>query len=162
MNIKKSLAAIGIATIVAATPASACWSPRAVEAAQVRDFETMLMVATLRCRTKDVSIGEDYNRFVREKRAILTAVNDELRSQFVPGRSGRDALEAYDRFVTAIANTHGGGTPGQECADFHNMLNAALTAETARGALLDLAVRAGSDPALPEERCMAQIALLQH
>jgi len=162
MSFKKILAAIGIATTVAASPASACWSPRAVEAAQVRDFETMLMVATLRCRTKDVSIGEDYNRFVRDKRAVLTVVNDELRSQFVPGRTSNAALEAYDRFVTSIANTHGGGSPSRECADFHNMLNAALAAETARGALLDLAVQAGSDPALPEERCLVQIALVQH
>jgi len=134
---------------------AACWSPRAIEAAKVRDFETMLMVATLRCRTQGVSMGEEYNRFVREKRAVLTAVNDELRMQTADGRTGKAALDAYDRFVTAIANSHGAGTGRYGCEDFRTMVQAAITAETSRAALLDLATQAGSDPSLPTERCMA-------
>lgn len=155
---KMLAAAAAAAMIFSGSASAACWSPRAIEAAKVRDFETMLMVATLRCRTQGVSMGEDYNRFVREKRAVLVAVNDELRTQTADGRTGRAALDAYDRFVTAIANSHGAGTGRYVCEDFRAMVKAANAAASDRTALLALAVEAGSDPVLPTKRCVTLAA----
>lgn len=154
MKLGYYVAALAAMSSVVCAPANAaCWAPRAAEAAQVRDFETMLMVATLRCRVNGVDMSDDYNRFVREKRAVLVGVNDELRAQFTPGRTSKAALDAYDRFVTAIANSHGAGSANLGCADFQAMAQAANAAPADRAALLALAVRAGSDPALPAERC---------
>ena len=85
MNMRNILKlVIGAAVIFSAAPAQAasCWSVQAVEAAQVRDFETMLMVSALRCRNTGVNFLDEYNAFVRGKRAALTQVNEELRGQF--------------------------------------------------------------------------------
>lgn len=156
-----STALVAAAMVLGAPATAACWSPRAAEAAQVRDFEMMMMVAMLRCRATTLDIAEDYNHFVRDKRAVLTSVNDELRSQLADGRSGKVALDAYDRFVTAMANSHGAGSANLNCDDFHAMIQTAIAASPDRGALLALAVRAGSDPALPTERCAPQFASAQ-
>lgn len=155
MGVGRMLAAAAAAAMMFCGSANAaCWSPRAIEAAKVRDFDTMLMVATLRCRTQGVVMGDAYNRFVREKRAVLSAVNDELRAQTADGRRGKVALEAYDRFVTSIANRHGAGTGQYGCEDFRLMVVAGIEAAPDRAALLDLATRAGADPVLPAARCV--------
>lgn len=138
---------------------AACWQPAAVEAAQVRDFETMLMVATLRCQIRGVDLSNDYNRFVREKRAVLTGVNDELRARFsAQGLRGKAMLDAYDRFVTALANGYG-GSQAVSCADSQAIMAEAVAAPAERRALLQLAVRAGSDPVREVDRCAPRYAL---
>ena len=77
---KAILGGIMMAAALAASPAQAagCWSNISYEAAQLRDFDTMLMVATLRCRINNVDFSADYNRFVREKRSILAEANQQL------------------------------------------------------------------------------------
>ncbi len=77
-GIKQLILAAGAATMVGGPASAACWSNSAVEAAYVRDFDTILMVATLRCRTHGVEMATDYNRFVREKRAVLVAANGRV------------------------------------------------------------------------------------
>jgi hypothetical protein len=139
---------------------AACWAPSAVEAAQVRDFETMLMVATLRCQIKGVDLSGDYNGFVRGKRAVLTAVNDELRAKFAAqGLRGAAALDAYDRFVTSLANSYGSGVGALACEDYRTLMQSAAAAPAQRSALLALAVRTGSDPVRGAERCVRTVAL---
>ncbi len=163
MKIGSVTAAVAAAlSMVSATSSAmaACWSPRAVEAAQVRDFETMLMVATLRCQIRGVDLTSDYNRFIREKRAVLTGVNDELRANFTArGLAGKAALDAYDRFVTSLANSYGSGMQGVECSDFQAIMGDAIAAPADRTALLNLAVRIGSNPIRDADRCAARIAL---
>jgi hypothetical protein len=144
---------------VAAAPAHACWSASAVEAAQMRDFETMLMVSALRCRLKGVDFLGDYNRFVSSKRATLTAVNDELRGQFNRTMGGKAALDAYDRYVTSLANSFGGESNGYGCEELAAMAAGAAEAADGRATLLALAQRAGADPRLPEERCAVTVAV---
>ncbi|MBN8829049.1 MAG: hypothetical protein J0G94_00095 [Sphingomonadales bacterium] len=139
---------------------AACWSPAHVEAAQVRDFETMLMVATLRCQIKGVDLSGDYNRFIREKRAVLTGINDELRGKFTgEGLRGKAALDAYDRFVTSLANGYGSGIGALSCEEFKALIGKANGASASRAALLDLAVRSGSDPVRDNKRCVPRLAL---
>lgn len=140
---------------------AACWSSTAVEAAQVRDFETMLMVATLRCQIKGMDLSNDYNQFIRGKRAVLTGVNDELRARYAgEGLKGNAALNAYDRFVTSLANGYGGGSDKYGCEDFRAMMSSANAAPASKSALLALAVQSGSDPVPAEQRCAtARIAL---
>jgi hypothetical protein len=147
------LAAATMAVGVSGPAQAACWQGKAVEAAQIRDFSTMMMVATLRCRGLGVDFSSDYNRFIREKRTALIAVNDELRAQFNKDLGGRAALDAMDRFVTRIANGYGDGAGAQDCAAFSAMAQEATATSADRAGLLILARRAGSDPVLPGGRC---------
>lgn len=157
----REIVAVAIAAAVTSAPAAAapCWSTEAVDAAFVRDLDTSLMVATLRCRLHGVDISGDYNRFVREKRAILVAANDQLRAQFLIGRSGKAGLDAFDRYATALANSHGAGSDSLDCADYKALAQAAVAAAPNRGALLKLAVSAGVNPAIPDAACTRRIAL---
>ncbi|MBT2187772.1 hypothetical protein KK488_12530 [Sphingobium sp. H33] len=165
MKIRGVLAAAAVTMSLAGMSSQAiaatCWAQNAVEAAQVRGFETMLMVATLRCQIKGVDLSGDYNAFVRSKRAVLTGVNDELRAKFVgQGLKGNAALDAYDRFVTSIANSYGSGIGAPSCGEFKTILDGANAAPASRSALLALALEVGSDPVRQSDRCAgARIAL---
>lgn len=152
-------ATLALVSVSSQANAASCWSARAVEAAQVRDFETGMMVATLRCQIKGTDLSGHYNRFIREKRAVLTSVNDELRAKFTgQGLRGNAALNAYDRFVTSLANGYGSGLNMPSCADYQAMMSAAIEAPASRAALLNLAARAGSNPVRAAEHCAPIIA----
>ncbi len=147
-------------TGISSQAVAACWTQNAVEAAQVRGFETMLMVATLRCQIKGVDLTGDYNAFIRGKRAVLTGVNDELRARFAAqGLKGNAALDAYDRFVTSIANSYGSGIGAPSCGEFKMILESANALPASRAALLTLALETGTDPVRASERCGARIAM---
>lgn len=127
-------------------------------AAKVRDLETMLMVSALRCRLKGQDFLPAYNAFVRGSRSALVEVNDRLRAHFERSNIGIAALNAYDRYVTAIANGYGAGVEGLDCIDMESILGAASAAGHSLASLEDLAERAESNPALPGGRCSLEIA----
>lgn len=151
---------IGATAALTATQAQAatCWGTQAVEAAQVRDFETMLMVSALRCRLSGAGFLNEYNSFIRGKRAALTQVNDELRAHFQKAAAGKAALDAYDGFVTQLANSYGAGADGLDCSDMQSLMRAANEAAPTRGALVALAQRAGAEPRLPNNSCPTSYA----
>lgn len=151
---------IGATAALTAAPvqAASCWSTQAVEAAQVRDFETMLMVSALRCRNTGVSFLNEYNQFIRTKRTALTQINDDLRGQFQKAMGAGAALNAYDRYVTQLANSYGAGAEGLDCSDMQSLVRAANSAEPSRAALVTLAQRAGANPRLPDRACPVSIA----
>ena len=141
------------ATSLSGVAQAACWSPQAVEAAQVRDMETMLMVAALRCRISGVDFLESYNAFVRGSRPALTLANDRLRIHFAP----IGGLNAYDRYVTGIANRYGGGAEGLGCADMESILSAATAEGNSLPGLVRLAQAAQVEPRLPGEACPVMV-----
>jgi len=152
------LAAAGTMLVSGPVSAAACWSNATVEAAYVRDFDTILMVATLRCRVEKPEMTADYNKFVRDKRALLTAANDELRTQLSTGRTAKAGMDAYDRFVTQLANSHGANAEGLSCDEYHALTRAASAGSADRAALLQLAVKAGASPTLPVQACTREVA----
>ena len=161
MNMRNTLKLIiGAMAILSAVPvqAASCWSTQAVEAAQVRDFETMLMVLALRCRNTGVNFLDEYNSFVRTKRTALTQINDDLRAQFQKAMGAGAALNAYDRYVTQLANSYGAGAEGLDCADMQSLVRAGNAAAPSRAALVTLAQRAGANPRLPGSACPVTIA----
>lgn len=158
---RKTLTLIaGTAALFSVTPAqaAACWNIQAIEAAQVRDFETMLMVSALRCRNTGVNFLDEYNGFVRTKRSALTQVNEELRGQFEQTLGAKAALNAYDAYVTSLANSYGAGAAGLACSDMQSLTQAANAAAPTRSALVVLAQRAGANPRLPGAKCPLTIA----
>lgn len=146
-------AALALATMPV-TGAQACWSEAAETAAKIRDMETMLMVSALRCRLSGQDMLAKYNGFVRESREALTQANDTLRAHFA--KSG--GLNAYDRYVTAIANRYGGGAEGLGCRDIASIISAASAENGSYAGLARLARDSGADPVLAGGRCKVTIA----
>jgi hypothetical protein len=153
-RLKHIVAALALAALSVTSAHAACWSEVAVSAAKVRDFETMLMVSALRCRTADNAMLKQYNRFVTRSRPALAAVNETLRGHFA--RDG--GLNAYDRFVTAIANRYGAGAEGLVCDDMTSILSAAEAEDGSLAGLSRLAAAAGVEPRLSGERCRQTVA----
>jgi hypothetical protein len=147
-------ATIFAALALPANAAQACWSERAAEAAQVRDMETMLMVSALRCRLSGSDILPAYNQFVRDSRSALTEANDVLRLHFAP----KGGLNAYDRYVTSIANRYGAGVEGLACDDMASILSAAASERGSYDGLVRLAQASGAQPVLEGGVCPAQMA----
>jgi hypothetical protein len=154
-------AALFAAAAALATPVeAACWSDAAYRAAQVRELDTMLMVEALRCRRTAPDFVSDYNAFVQHSRPALVRVNDELRQHFAANVGAARALDAYDRYVTTVANRYGAGVSGLGCDDMRNILRAAAGAKGALPALIELAEAADMQPALPGARCTGPAAPL--
>lgn len=153
--VRSVLAAAVIAALPISSAQAACWDENSVNAAKVRDMETMLMVSALRCRLKgDPQMLTSYNDFVRTSRAALVQVNDTLRAHF----AGEGGLNAYDRYVTAIANRYGGGAEGLTCEDMSSILAAAQAERGSLTGLTRLANAAEVQPVLDGGRCPVTIA----
>jgi len=133
--------------------AASCWNQTVTEAAQVRQFDIMLMVSTIRCFRKGVDFSADYNNFVKTKRAVLRAVGDEMIRHLNGSMGGKAAAVAYDRISVVMANRFGDGVPGYECEDIRAMVVEANAADATRTEILSLAQRAGMEPPLPQPRC---------
>lgn len=146
---KPIVSALTLTALSITSAQAACWSDAAVSAAKIRDLETMLMVSALRCRTADNAMLHRYNGFVQRSRPALAAVNQTLRTQF----AGEGGLNAYDRFVTAIANRYGAGVEGLGCDDMTSILSAAEAEDGSLAGLARLAAAAGVEPRLNGERC---------
>jgi hypothetical protein len=146
------------ATAIVAAPAHAtCWKADQVAAAKVRDLETMLMVSALRCRGSGNMLAR-YNKFVVKARPALTQVNDTLRTHFAESVGAGRALNAYDSYVTRIANRYGAGADGLSCNDLSSITDAAASERPSFEALAALADRAGVQPLLEGGRCTVSYA----
>ncbi|WP_443971060.1 hypothetical protein [Sphingobium sp. CR28] len=141
--------------------AQSCWHERVTEAAQVRQFDIMLMVSALRCQAKGVDIVPDYNSFVVRHRATLTVLNDQIRAHMNGYMGGRAALDAYDRFGTVMANQFGNGGAVTDCEELRAMARDAATMPSSRESLVALAPRNGMEPPLPGQRCAPQVHIAQ-
>jgi hypothetical protein len=147
-------ASLALASVaVSGSAQAACWQTSAVEAAQVRDLETMLMVASLRCRLTGRNFVSDYNSFVRKSRPALTEANERLRAHF----SSNGGLNAYDSYVTSLANRHGGGD-GLDCKAMEKLIDRATDEGDSLSKLADVAQAVKVRPRLPGSVCPTSIA----
>jgi hypothetical protein len=151
---KSTLAAAVLAALPVTSAQAACWGEHAINAAKIRDMETMLMVSALRCRSSDPTILPAYNAFIRSSRVALTQVNDTLRRQF----ADQGGLNGYDRYVTSIANRYGAGAEGLSCVDMASILSAAKSEAGSLVGLARLATAANVEPVLTDRRCPLVVA----
>lgn len=143
-----------IAVSVCAAPAQAgCWQGQHAAAAKVRDLQSMLMVAALRCRGTGVEVLADYNSFVVANRATITVMNDRLKDHFFADYGRAGGQREYDRFTTALANAYGAGEGSASCADMAALARETTEAGTTPEALIRIAEREGRAPALPGGAC---------
>lgn len=144
--INKVLAATATTAMLASSASAACWTDAAYQAAQVRELDTMLMVQALRCRKTSASFLSDYNRFVQVSRPALLQANAELKTHF-------GGLNAYDNYMTTVANRYGAGTGDLDCQDTASIVRAAMATKGSSDALIRLAADAGMEPAIDGSRC---------
>jgi hypothetical protein len=131
-----------------------CWTADAEDAARIRTMETMLMVGALRCRSSSRGFLTDYNKFVAQSRPALVRVNQTLRMHFAP--SG--GIDAYDRYVTSIANRYGAGVQGLDCRDMSSILKAASAERGSYAGLSRMARSTAVSPDLRGGRCPTKVA----
>jgi hypothetical protein len=157
MTKKMWTAALAAVTMFAAAePAvagSACWDQQQAAAAMVRDLQSRLMVATLRCQAMGHDVSPAYNQFVVANRDTIQAANGLIKAQFF-AMAGSAAESAYDSFTTALANEYGGE---QTNADICNATEAAEQEGTQAAGdvslLMTLAEKLGPAPRLPGGNC---------
>ncbi|HEX4738918.1 MAG TPA: hypothetical protein VH331_15300 [Allosphingosinicella sp.] len=160
--VSKAALAFSAAALLATQPAQAamgCWNAQQAAAAKVRDLQSRLMVAALRCRAIGIDVAGAYNDFVRRNRDALQATNGLIHARFETGY-GQDADLYYDRFATSLANRYGGdATNGEICDEAASAAQEAAAAAGNLGKLLAIADRFGPAPELPGGACgMAEAA----
>jgi hypothetical protein len=147
---------LAAAALVYAQPASAamsCWDEHETAAAKIRDLQSRLMVATLRCRAMGIDVLTAYNDFVRINRSTLQEANGVIKAQFDRGY-GREGQRFYDSFTTAMANQYGAdATSGSVCDETAAVAAEAVAAEGDVVRLVELADRTGGSPELPGGVC---------
>jgi hypothetical protein len=148
--VARAMAGVLCASVAITSAQAKCWSEPEAAAAQLRDFETMLMVSALRCRLSGRNFLADYNRFVVKARPALTAANEVLRA--------RMGLDGYDRYITSLANRYGAGADGLACRDMASILSAAEAERGSATGLARLARDAGANPSLSGGRCTSGLA----
>jgi hypothetical protein len=155
--VRSLVIALAATAIIAAPAHASCWKADQVAAAKVRDLETMLMVSALRCRAQGNMLAR-YNKFVVQARPALMQVNDTLRTHFAESVGPGRALNAYDSYVTRIANRYGAGADGLSCSDLSSITDAAVSERPSFQALAALAERAGVEPLLDGGSCSVSYA----
>ncbi len=152
----KGVLGLAAAALLYAPPASAamsCWDVHETAAAKIRDLQSRLMVATLRCRAMGIDVLTAYNDFVRINRSTLQEANGVIKAQFDQGY-GREGTRFYDSFTTAMANHYGAdATSDTVCEDTAAVAAEAVAAEGDVARLVDLADRTGGSPELPGGVC---------
>ena len=153
---KGGLFASAALLLCVAAPAEAvmgCWNETQVAAAKVRDLQSRLMVATLRCQAMGVNVSEAYNRFVAGNRATIQGANGVVMAQFRAGHGGQ-AQTQYDRFATSLANIYGDdATDATICADTAVVADEAAAANGDIERLVAIEDRLGFASLLPGGQC---------
>lgn len=152
-KINRWVAGLVLAATGAAMPAQAgCWNAQDSSAAQVREMQTMLMVAALRCRAAHIDISADYDGFVIAQKDAISAANLVIKQHFA-AQGGNQA--DYDRFATSLANGFGDdATTEATCAEAAALAHEGTAA--APGQLQQVADSRVFPAALPGGVCQAQ------
>jgi hypothetical protein len=141
-----------------ANAAMGCWNQRQVAAAKIRDLQSRLMVATMRCSAMGIDVLSSYNAFVRTNRVALQQANGVIKAQFSTGYGARGQTE-YDRFTTALANAYGADpTNASICRETANRASEAVSANGDQTRLLQIVDAMGSAPKLPGGECKMNFA----
>lgn len=162
-GLSKGRAALVAGAMMICVPTTAfaqdgCWDQTQVAAAKVRDLQSRLMVATLRCSAMGVNVAPAYNRFLAANRATIQDANAVLMNQF-QSAYGRQAQLHYDRFTTAMANIYGDdATSHSVCAETEVLAGEAAEAQGDIDTLVAIEDRLGFVSSLPGGQCTVSFA----
>jgi hypothetical protein len=152
---------LAVLTVGIGQPAQAamgCWDRNNAAAAKIRDLQSRLMVATLRCQAIGIDVLSAYNAFVSTNRSTIQAANGAIKAQFAAGY-GSAAERQYDSFATALANRYGGDQTNAEiCQETATVAQQAVATGGDISRLLEIAERVGVEPQLPGGECPISFA----
>lgn len=151
----KAVVAVATAGAMFVAPAqAACWNAEEASAATVRELQSMLMVAALRCQVSGHAMMAEYNQFVVANRGAIGAMNDKLKAHFIRTMGPVAGQRGYDSFTTSMANGYGAAASGGEvCGAASSLAREASLMEGSVDGLLLLADRQGLVARLPEGLC---------
>ena len=151
----KGILVAATAGAVAVAPVNAtCWRSDEASAAGVRELQSMLMVAALRCQVAGHPIMDDYNDFVQANRSAIGAMNDKLKAHFIHAMGPVGGQRAYDSFTTSMANGYGAASSGAEiCGEADSLAREGALMNNSLEGLMLLAERQGLVAKLPEGLC---------
>lgn len=151
---RKIVLAATAAAIVTAPIHAACWKSEEASAAGVRELQSMLMVAALRCQVAGHPMMGDYNDFVQSNRGAISAMNDRLKAHFIHSFGPVGGQRAYDSFTTSMANGYGAAASGADvCGDADTLAREGAALRGSVEGLMLLAERQGLVAKLPEGLC---------
>lgn len=111
---RRLIAALAVSTLLLPLPAQAqgCLDRETLVAAQVHEFEAMMMAVSLRCKAIGVDISADFEAMLATHAPVFAAADRRLRAHFAEGRS-------YESYATQLGNRYGGGaTDPANCQRF--------------------------------------------
>lgn len=135
----------GASVASAATPAAPAKLPKACQtvaeenAERVRQLQTELMIAALKCRTsQDANLTESYNSFIRKHSNVLLTQSNVLQAYF-KRQYGAGYLKRFDAYITQLANevSRRSQTVPQYCQSIRPLLASATEVEPAKLPLFD-------------------------
>jgi len=159
----KTMVALAAVATVGTAPAEAamgCWEGPAAASVRLKDFQSKLMVATLRCNAMGYDSSAGYNKFMVANKLTLSAANLQVKARF-QSAFGKSWQKEYDRFNTSLANAYGAGaTSADICDELGRTAREAAAAKGDKVRLLVMAERSGAAPRLPGGMCRgAELAL---
>ncbi len=151
---RKFLCAATAAAVITAPIQAACWKADEASAAGVRELQSMLMVAALRCQVAGHPMMNDYNQFVQANRVTIGAMNERIKAHFIRTFGAVGGQRAYDSFTTSMANGYGAASSGSDvCADADSLAREGAGMAGSLEGLELLAERQGLVAKLPEGLC---------
>jgi len=152
--LKGMLIAATAAAVVVAPVQATCWKSDEASAAGVREMQSMLMVAALRCQVAGHPFMNDYNAFVQSNRGAIGAMNDRIKAHFIHAFGAVGGQRAYDSFTTSMANGYGAAASGADvCGEADSLAREAAAMNGSVDGLMLLAERQGLVAKLPEGLC---------
>lgn len=105
----RAIAALALGGLVLAGPAqAACIDRQTATAARIHQFETMMMVVSLRCKRIGYDMRSTYEGMVTAHQAPFGQAATRLRHYL--GGDGIDPHSGgFDRYATILGNAYGGG-----------------------------------------------------
>lgn len=97
------------------SPGSGCWKADEQRAAEVHNFQTMLMVGALKCRDRVPAALDGYNSFMNSKRDLIVANNYVLMGHFIREYGDSNGMGAFRDYETHVGNKHSGANNLARC-----------------------------------------------
>lgn len=97
------------------SPDSGCWKADEQRAAEVHNFQTMLMVGALKCRNSVPAALDGYNSFMSSKRDLIVANQYVLMGHFIREYGDSNGLGAFRQYETRVGNMHSGADNLARC-----------------------------------------------
>lgn len=92
-----------------------CWKADEQRAAEVHNFQTMLMVGALKCRDRVPASLDGYNAFMGAKRDLIVANQYVLMSHFIREYGDSSGIGAFRDYETRVGNKHSGSDNLARC-----------------------------------------------